>query len=152
VSRAFVKESDGDEELPELRVSEHRNLVTPAGLAGIEVRIERLQAVLSAARAGQDKPAIARAQRDLRYWTARQASAELVPLPGAAEVVRFGSRVLLEDRSGQKLRYQIVGEDEADPATGTISYVSPIARRLIGASVGDAVELADGGAEILEIS
>jgi transcription elongation GreA/GreB family factor len=151
VSRAFVKDSDGDEALPELRVSEHRNLVTPAGLAGIEARIERLQAVLSTARADQDKPAIARAQRDLRYWTARQASAEVVPLAGTAEVVRFGSRVLLEDQSGQKLRYQIVGEDEADPAAGTISYVSPIARRLIGAAVGDAVELADGEAEILEI-
>jgi transcription elongation GreA/GreB family factor len=152
VSRAFVKESEGQEELPELRVSEHRNLVTPTGLARIEANIERLQAVLSGARTEEDKAAVARAQRDLRYWTVRQASAEVVPLPGAVEVVRFGSRVVLEDRSGQQICYQIVGEDESDPTAGRISYVSPIARRLIGAAVGDAVEMADGEAEILEIS
>jgi transcription elongation GreA/GreB family factor len=151
MSRAFVKESDGQEELPELLISEHRNLVTPAGLAQIEAHVERLQTTLSEARVAEDKAGIARAQRDLRYWTARQGSAEVVPLPGAVEVIRFGSTVVLEDPSGQTLEYQIVGEDEADPAAGRISYASPIARRLIGASVGDAVEMADGEAEILEI-
>lgn len=152
MSRAFVKESDGEEELPELRVSQHRNLVTPGGLAAIEAHIERLQAALSGARAEQDKAAVALAQRDLRYWIARQASAEVVPPPGATGTVRFGSTVSLEDPLGRKLRYRIVGEDEADPATGTISYVSPMARRLIGASVGDAVDTAGGKSEILEIT
>jgi transcription elongation GreA/GreB family factor len=153
MSRAFVKESDGDEgeALPELRVSEHRNLVTPAGLGQIEANVERLQAVLSAARAAEDRAAVARVQRDLRYWSARLRSAEVVPLPGAAEVVRFGSAVVLQDPSGRHIDYQVVGEDEADPAHGRISYVSPIARRLIGASVGDTVALAEGEAEILEV-
>jgi transcription elongation GreA/GreB family factor len=151
MSRAFVKESDGEEELPELRVSEHRNLVTPAGLAQIEARIERLQSALTRARAEDDKTTIARAQRDLRYWSARQASAEVVPLPGAVEVIRFGSTVVLEDDSGQGLEYQIVGEDEADPAAGRISYVAPIARQLIGRTVGESVTMAEGEAEILRI-
>jgi transcription elongation GreA/GreB family factor len=151
VSRAFVKESDGEEELPELRISEHRNLVTPAGLAQIEASIERLQGVLSGARDAQDKQAVARAQRDLRYWAARQGSAEVVPPPEAAGVIRFGSTAVLQDPAGQSVEYQIVGEDEADPAAGRISYVSPIAKRLIGKSVGDAVAMADGEAEILGI-
>lgn len=153
MSRAFVKESDGDEgeALPELRVSEHRNLVTPAGLRQIEANVERLQATVSDARAAEDRAAVARAQRDLRYWSARLGSAEVVPLPGTAEVVRFGSAVVLQDSSGRRIDYQVVGEDEADPAHGRISYVSPIARRLIGASIGDTVALADGEAEILEI-
>lgn len=151
MSRAFVKESDGDEELPELRVSEHRNLVTPTGLAQIEANIERLQRDLSGARDAQDKAAVARAQRDLRYWTARQGSAEIVPLPGATGVVRFGSTVVLEDGGGRTVEYQIVGEDEAAPAAGRISYVSPLAKQLIGKSVGDAVTMADGEAEIIGI-
>jgi transcription elongation GreA/GreB family factor len=153
MSRAFVKESDGDdgEALPELRVSEHRNLVTPAGLGQIEANVERLQAAVSDARAAGDRAAVARAQRDLRYWSARRRSAELVPLPGAAGVVRFGSAVVLQEPSGRRIDYQVVGEDEADPAHGRISYVSPIARRLIGAAVGDTVALAEGEAEILEV-
>lgn len=153
MSRAFVKESDGDEgeALPELRVSEHRNLVTPAGLRQIEANVERLQATLSDARAAEDRAAVARAQRDLRYWSARLGSAEVVPLPGTAEVVRFGSAVVMRDSSGRRIDYQVVGEDEADPAHGRISYVSPIAMRLIGASIGDTVALAEGEAEILEV-
>jgi transcription elongation GreA/GreB family factor len=153
MSRAFVKESDGEggEELPELLVSEHRNLVTPAGLGQIEAIIERLQAALSTARAGEDRATVARAQRDLRYWIARQRSAEVVPPPHGAEVIRFGATVVLEGQDRPRIEYQIVGEDEADPAAGRISYVSPIARLLIGARVGDVVALADGEAEILEI-
>jgi transcription elongation GreA/GreB family factor len=153
MSRAFVKESEGDghEELPELRVSGHRNLVTPAGLGQIEAIIERLQAALSTARAGEDRATVARAQRDLRYWIARQRSAEVVPPPHGAEVIRFGATVVLEGQDRPRIEYQIVGEDEADPAAGRISYVSPIARLLIGARVGDVVALADGEAEILEI-
>jgi transcription elongation GreA/GreB family factor len=56
----------------------------------------------------------------------------------------------LRRQDGERVRYQIVGEDEADPAQGRISYVSPIARLLIGSTVGDVVALADGAAEILE--
>jgi len=153
MSRAFVKESDGAEgqDLPELMVSPHRNLVTPAGLGQIEATVERLQAALSEARAAEDRASIARIQRDLRYWSGRQRTAEVVVPPVAAGTVRFGSSVALQKRDGPCIRYQIVGEDEADPANGRISYVSPIARLLIGAAVGDTVTLADGEAEIHEI-
>jgi transcription elongation GreA/GreB family factor len=153
MSRAFVKESDGAEgqDLPELLVSPHRNLVTPSGLRQIEATVERLQAALSAARAAEDRAGVARIQRDLRYWSARQRTAEVVASPVSTGKVRFGSSVALQKRDGEGIRYQIVGEDEADPASGKISYVSPIASLLIGAAVGDVVTLADSKAEILEI-
>lgn len=153
MSRAFVKESDGaeGEELPELRISPHRNLVTLAGLRQIEATAERLQTALSDARAEKDRAAIKRIQRDLRYWTERLRTAELVAAPKSSDTVRFGSTVVLEKRDGGRVEYQVVGEDEADPAKGRISYVAPIARLLIGAAVGDAVALVDGDAEIVEI-
>jgi transcription elongation GreA/GreB family factor len=153
MSRAFVKESDGaeGEELPELQVSPHRNLVTPTGLRQIEATVERLQAELSAARAAEDRAAIARVQRDLRYWTDRQRTAEVIAASAPADAVRFGSAVALAKRDGERVEYQIVGEDEAEPAQGRISYVSPIARLLIGASVGEVLALPDGEAEILAI-
>lgn len=153
MSRAFVKETDGTEgqELPELRVSPHRNLVTPAGLGQIEATVERLQAALSEARAAEDRAGVARIQRDLRYWNGRQRTAEVVAALAASGAVRFGSTVALRKPDGGRITYQIVGEDEADPAGGKISYVSPFARLLIGAAVGDLVTLADGETEILEI-
>jgi len=154
MSRAFVKESDGeeDQEVPELQVSRHRNLVTPSGLRQIEATVERLQADLTEARAASDRSTVKRIQRDLRYWTDRLRTAEVVTTVAATGTVRFGSTVLLEKQDGERVDYQIVGEDEADPAKGRISYVSPIARMLIGAYVENVVALADGEARILEIS
>ncbi|MGH8249235.1 MAG: GreA/GreB family elongation factor [Steroidobacteraceae bacterium] len=153
MSRAFVKESDGMElqELPELLVSPHRNLVTPTGMRQIEATVERLQASLSRARAAEERQAIARIQRDLRYWTDRLHTAEVVAAATAIGKARFGSTVALEKRADERVEYQIVGEDEAEPAQGRISYVSPIAKLLIGRSEGDIVALPDGEAEILEI-
>lgn len=152
MSRAFVKESDGadGEELPELQVSPHRNLVTPAGLGEIESTVERLQADLSEARTAEDRTSIARIQRDLRYWSERLRTAEVVTAP-ASGIVRFGSTVALEKQDGARVAFQIVGEDEADPANGKISYVSPIARLLIGGSVGDDIAMPAGRATILGI-
>jgi transcription elongation GreA/GreB family factor len=153
MSRAFVKEGDGadGEELAELQVSPHRNLVTAEGLAQIEASVERLRAELSAARAAEDRADVRRVQRDLRYWTARQRTAELVPPAPPGGKVRFGSAVTLAIPDGGRLEYRIVGEDEADPARGKISWVSPLARRLIGAAEGDLAELPEGAAEILRI-
>ncbi|HUG03358.1 MAG TPA: transcription elongation factor GreA [Steroidobacteraceae bacterium] len=154
MSRAFVKESDGadGEELPELQVSPHRNLVTPSGLQRIEATVGLLQVALSRARADADRAQIARIQRDLRYWSERQHTAEVIPAAESADVVRFGCAVTLEKPDGVTVEYRIVGEDEADPARGSISYVSPIARFLIGRVQGDVVALPDGEATILEIS
>jgi transcription elongation GreA/GreB family factor len=153
MSRAFVKEGDGaeGEELAELQVSPHRNLVTAEGMRQIEETVERLRAEQTAARAADDRAIVRRAQRDLRYWAARQRTAELVPPPAPGGKARFGSVVMLAAPDGQRIEYRIVGEDEADPARGKISYVSPIARQLIGAAAGDSVGLAGGVAEVLAI-
>jgi transcription elongation GreA/GreB family factor len=151
MSRAFVRESDGagGEELPELQVSPHRNLVTREGLAQVEATVDRLRTELSAARAAEDRAGIKRIQRDLRYWNERQRTAEAVNPPAAGAKVRFGSVVTLERGDGSRVEYRIVGEDEADPPAGKISWVSPIANRLIGAEAGDEIELPDGKAAIL---
>lgn len=89
-------------------------------------------------------------QRDLRYWGERLRTAEVVK-PVATDAVRFGSTVMLEKEDGSRVEYQIVGEDEADPARGKISYVAPIATRLIGAAAGDAVALPDGEATLVAL-
>lgn len=153
MSRAFVKESDGadGEELAELQVSPHRNLVTPEGLARIEATAERLRAELSTARAAEDRAGVRRIQRDLRYWSERQRTAEVVKAGPPGAKVRFGSAVTLEREDGGAVDYRIVGEDEAEPAAGRISWVSPIAKRLIGAEAGDEIELPDGRAVVRRI-
>jgi transcription elongation GreA/GreB family factor len=154
LSRAFVKEAEDtdDGELAELVVSPHRNLVTATGLAQIEAALQRLEQQLSAARAAGDRGRAARAERDLRYWRQRRISAELVPAAvGRSEVVRFGSRVALRTSSGRVLRFRVVGEDEADPAAGLISWVSPLAEQLLGGRVGDVVSFQASEAELLTI-
>ena len=153
MSRAFVKEEDGGEGEPlaELRVSPHRNLVTAEGLAQIEAHVDRLRGELSAARSTEDRAAVQRIRRDLRYWSERQRTAVQVPPAPAGGKARFGSTVTLETPDGSRVAYRVVGEDEADPAQGRISYVSPLARRLIGAEIDDEVELPEGAAAIVEI-
>ncbi len=153
MSRAFIKEGDGseDQELAELQVSPHRNLVTPDGLRQIEHTVEQLRASLSEARASDDRADVKRLQRDMRYWTERLRTAEVVPPTGTTAKVRFGSAVTLETHDGTRVEYRIVGEDESDPGEGRISYVSPIAQRLIGQGAGDEIELSGGTATVLEI-
>lgn len=152
MSRAFVKEQDdGAEELPERPVSPHPNLVTPEGLAAIEAELQRLAKEHAQARAAEDKAAMARTARDLRYWQARRASAQLVEPPEGIETVQFGSTVTLERDDGRVQTFRIVGEDEAEPSRGTISHVSPLARALFGKRVGDTVKAGAGEAEVTRI-
>src|SRR6059036_378038 len=66
-------------------------------------------------------------------------SAEVIDPPTSGDRITFASTVLLEDESGKEIRYQIVGSDETEPARGRISILSPLARTLIGKSVGDRV-------------
>lgn len=153
MSRAFVKELDGadGDELPELAISPHRNLVTAQGLAHIDANLKRLDAELSGARTNGDRAAVVRAERDLRYWSSRRASAELVVPQQQAEVVRFGNRVELRTSSGATLRFHIVGEDESDPAAGLISWVSPLAELLLGSTAGDEIPFRGGTATVVAI-
>jgi transcription elongation GreA/GreB family factor len=155
MSRAFVKEPDGSEPsegLHEKLVSEHRNLVTAQGFDLIEAEVERLSAEHATAQAADDRDAIARAARDLRYWAQRRSSAEVMPPPTDARTVQFGSTVTIVRDDGRKQSYRIVGEDEANPAKGSISYVSPLAQALIGKGPGDSVKAGTGEAEIISIS
>jgi len=154
MSRAFVKEADGAEvdDLPELVVSPHRNLVTADGLRLIEAMLARLGDELSKARAMDDRGTVARVERDLRYWRQRRATAEVIAAPATADVVRFGSTVTLETDSGATHRFHIVGEDESDPRRGLIAYVSPLAEALLGARAGDSVDLRGEPAAIVRIA
>jgi transcription elongation GreA/GreB family factor len=153
MSRAFVKNlEDTVDELPDRPISPHPNLVTAEGLARIETEVARLQQEHAAAHAANDRPALARAARDLRYWTARRASAQLVPAPSDLGKVHFGATVTIVRDDGRRQTFHIVGEDEADPAHGTLSQVSPLACALFGKQVGDTVEVAKSRAKIVEIA
>jgi len=152
MSRAFVKEADeAPPELPDRQISPHPNYVTTHGLALIEAEAEKHRAALADAQAAEDREAIAAASREVRYWTQRRATAEVQPVPADNDVVRFGSRVTIERDDGRKQTFQIVGEDEADPAKGTLSYVSPLAHALLGKEEGEVVKVGEGKAEIAKI-
>lgn len=151
MSRAFVKESDDVPDLPDRPVSPHPNLVTEHGLALIDAEIARYRTALADAQGLAERTQITAASRELRYWTARRASAELQPAPEGAGTVRFGSRVTLLRQDARRQVFRIVGEDEADPAAGTLSHASPLARALLGRHVGDTVPAGRDEAEIVAI-
>ena len=78
--------------------------------------------------------------------------AEVIEPPTAGDRVTFGSTVLLADEAGKEFRYQIVGSDETEPARGKISILAPLARTLIGKSVGATVTATlPGGTKTFEI-
>jgi transcription elongation GreA/GreB family factor len=152
MSRAFVRESDADAgELPERTVSPHPNFVTPRGLAVIETRVRELSAELQAARAAEDGALRARIERDLRYWSARRASARPVEPATVTDRVRFGMRVTLQLGNRARQEFRLVGEDEADAAHGLLSWVSPLAQSLLGRQAGECVPFQGGEAEIVSI-
>src|SRR4051794_24537066 len=120
MSRAFTKEDDNEQPppVPERPVSGAPNFVTPRGARLIEENVRQLETQLSH---GNDD-ALA---RELRYWTVRRSSMQIVAGDPAPEKVGFGTHVSIE-RGGKVNRIQIVGEDEADPAHGRISWISPL--------------------------
>jgi len=125
--------------------------VTAEGLAQIEDELARLQREHAAAQTAGDRVATARAARELRYWNARRASAQLAPPCEDSTRVHFGSTVTIVRDDGRRQTFRIVGEDEADPARGTLSHVSPVARALFGKEVGDTIRAGQSDAEIVEI-
>ncbi len=141
---AFTREEDYESQaanLPDRPVSLHPNLVTATGLAAIEAELSAARTAHAAAQAqggiSADRTAMARATRDLRYWGARRANAQLTEPADGPEKVLFGRTVDCERQDGRRQTFRIVGEDEADPAKGSVSYVSPLARGLLGKTVGD---------------
>ena len=150
---AFTREEDYEAraaDLPDRPISPHANLVTASGLAAIEAQLEAARAAYAAAQAeggiSADRTAMARATRDLRYWSARRASAQLTEPDGDEAMIQFGFTVEIEREDGRRQTFRIVGEDEADPAKGSVSYVSPLARSLLRKGVGDVVVV--NGAEV----
>jgi transcription elongation GreA/GreB family factor len=153
MSKAFTREDDAgqDVDLPERVISPHPNLVTRDGLAQIEETIARLTEEQGIARQGGDAPAAARVARDLRYWTARLATAQVTEQKASAQV-QFGSRVSLRRSDGATRAYRIVGTDEANPVQGTLSYVSPLAQALMGKEIGDTVVVSGNEQEIVAVA
>ena len=152
MSSAFVREKEGGEafeDLPDRPISPHTNFVTPAGLEQIEREVARLQAE-QAKLTPDDKADTARVTRDLRYWTTRLGTAQLVEAV-EGDTVHFGSTVTVQREDDTRQTFHIVGEDEADPAKGSIAYVAPLARAITGKGVGDVVEVNGQEVEIVAI-
>lgn len=147
MSRAFATEDTHIDALPDRPISEHPNLVTSTGRALIK---EALEAARRAYAEG-DRDRLASAGRDLRYWNARRATAELCAPEPDSDAVQFGHMSIIERDDGRRQTFRIVGEDEADPARGSISYVSPLARSLLGRHAGDLVHAGRDESEIAEI-
>jgi transcription elongation GreA/GreB family factor len=150
MSRAFVKETEESAPLPDRPISPHRNLVTRRGLRLIEEEVARYQGDLARATAAADREAIGRAARELRYWTARLATAEVTEPDGVERVV-FGTAVTVLRDHGTEATFWIVGEDEANPAAGRIAWTTPVAQALLGSEPGDVRELPTGAVEVLSV-
>jgi transcription elongation GreA/GreB family factor len=155
---AFTREEDYESQaadLPDRPVSSQTNLVTGSGLQAIEEALSHARAAYAAARAegaiSSDRTAMARATRDLRYWSARRATAQLTEPAPVAGKVQFGRTVLIVREDRRERSFQIVGEDEADPAVGKISYVSPLAGAILGKFEGDVVSVSGAEVEILQV-
>lgn len=164
MSRAFVKESDNEQldELPERPQSPHPNYVTPSGLAALQAQLHALQEQRHQLLENPDddllsKETLKQVERDLRYFQGRVDHAILVdPATQPPDEVGFGAVVRCVDDNDEEHQFAIVGEDEADVAAGKISWVSPLAKALIGAQVGDSViwkrPVGDLGLEVLSVS
>ena len=148
MSVAFRRESDEEHLEPkfELPIPPGPNLVTPRGLALIEARNAELEAAVAAA-SPEALPAL---QRDLRYWRARLATAQLAP-SALGEMVAFGTSVTIE-QDGKARTLAIVGHDESDPAAGRIAFTAPLAKALIGNAIDDEIDPLGPGGPITIIS
>ena len=147
MSVAFRREGDDEHLEPkfEIPIPPGPNLVTARGRALIDARVAALEAQLAAT---DDETTLNAIKRDLRYWQTRQITAELVPAP-SGEVVEFGTSVTFR-LNGKERTLAIVGDDEADPASGLISWSAPLARALMGAEAGEVLAFA-GKEDALEV-
>jgi transcription elongation GreA/GreB family factor len=142
LSVAFRRESDEEHLEPkfEIPLPPGPNIVTPRGLLLIEAKIVEWNAAVADA---ADDDARKKAKRDLAYWNTRLSTAR-VAQPAAKGVAGIGSRVTFELKGAQRT-IEIVGHDEADPASGRLAFAAPLAKAMIGAEAGDARDF--GGAE-----
>lgn len=160
MSVAFTREESAETaaevELPDRPISPHPNLVTASGLKALADAMAEWRAAYNAARqiedAGERRRAVALASREMRYFAERLRTAQVVPPPTEYGAIAFGHQVTFTRDDGRRQAFRIVGEDEADPRIGSISYVSPVARALIGRTAGDVVIVGDREIEILAIA
>ena len=177
MSKAFTKESDGDDEddLPEesggLPLSA-RNYMTPAGFARMREELETLMRkerpevvkVVSWAASNGDrsengdyiygKKRLREIDRRVRYLSKRLANAEVVDPAkrGQTEQVFFGATVTYANGRGEERTITIVGVDEVALDKGHVSWISPIAKALLKAEEGDVVKMrTPQGVEEIEI-
>jgi transcription elongation GreA/GreB family factor len=143
MSRAFTKETAESARPPERMVEEGPNPVTPEGMAQIEAEVTRLESALKTESNVLLRETL---ERDLRYWSQRKLTAEVVQ-PSNDGTVAFGSTVTIE-RKGRQQTFRIVGIDEADAAKGLISFRSPMAQAVLGARAGDVIEAEEPLGEI----
>lgn len=156
MSVAFTKEESAETAsetlLPDRPISPHPNLVTVAGWRALEFQLqqarEAYEAVTSIEDVNERRRQAAIPSRDARYFAARLRTAQITSDPTSADTVAFGSTVTFRRDDGRVQTYRIVGEDEADPTSGSISFVSPVARLLMGKAVGD---VADAGGQTIEV-
>jgi len=144
MSRAFVNEDQAAAQASqpvERLVSDQPNYVTANGLAQLQQRVAALNALHAELQAegDADKQRLADTERDLRYFTARVQSAQVVPAATSTEKVQIGSLVRFVDEHDQEHQVQLVGEDQADAAQGLVNWGSPLGRALLGAGPGDEV-------------
>jgi len=145
MSRAFVNEDQAAAQADqpvERRISEQPNYVTVQGLTQLQQRVSELNALhneLQAQGEGVDRQRLADTERDLRYFSARVQSAQVVAKATASDKVQIGSRVIFIDEHNQQHQVQLVGEDQADAGHGLINWGSPLGRALLGAAPGDEV-------------
>jgi transcription elongation GreA/GreB family factor len=160
VSVAFTKEESAETAaesvLPDRPIPPGPNLVTASGLAALKAQVEAARAAYDAAQTVDDinerRRQSAVPLRDFRYFSERLRTAQPVPPATSTETVTFGSTVTFSREDGRVQSYRIVGEDEAEPKSGTISHLSPIAQLLLGKSEGDVATLGDQEIEILKIA
>jgi transcription elongation factor GreB len=176
MSKAFTKESDDDLE-DDLEADEQqapkgtKNYITPAGYARLEgelqhlLKVERPEVVkvVSWAAALGDrsenadyiygKKRLREIDKRLRFLTKRLGFAQIVdPTRQPHDKIYFGATVVVSDQEGMDHSYTIVGMDELDPARGRVSWISPLAKALLGKEEGDTVTVrTPTGDQVLDI-
>lgn len=176
MSKAFTKENDGDHEddleEPDPLPMHAKNLMTPEGHAALQEELKwllgkerpRIVEIVSWAAGNGDrsengdylynKKRLREIDRRIRYLTKRLDDAEIVDprRQQGLEQVFFGATVTYVHEDDREVRVKLVGVDEADLDAGKINWLTPVAKALMKARVGDSIELRlSGGVEVIEV-
>jgi len=159
LSVAFTKEDSAETAselvLPDRPISTAPNLVTQEGLDALRQQLVETRDAYEAAQGLTDinerRRQSAVPLRDLRYFSERVRTAQLVPKSETGTVVTFGCVVTFRRSDGRSQTFRLVGEDEADPKAGSISYVSPVGKELMGREAGETIRIASQEAIIVSI-